>query len=321
MPARGDAPAFPAWVYVPPRKVAGALLLVPGLHYAGPADPRLDRFCRILADAGVLVLAPFLPDFARMRVEPTLGRDAERAFDVLLTLPERPRQLRPGVFSISFGSLPAIDLAARRADVGALMLFGGYADFRDAVRFSISGAAGRPHDPLNQCVVFMNLIEHMEVDDPERLYAAWMEFVRTTWGRPHMKEAEAYRPWARALAARRLEGRDARTFLVSTGVLPGGPALAEAALAAKDTRHLDPLERARLVRCPTVVAHGRDDDVIPFEQAANLAAAIEGARLWITGLYAHTGQTGARELLRALPRELRAMVGILAGMARTASGS
>ena len=40
-----------------------------------------DNERHLLADAGILVLCPFLPDFSTMRVEPTLGPDAERAFD------------------------------------------------------------------------------------------------------------------------------------------------------------------------------------------------------------------------------------------------
>ena len=48
-------------------------LIAPGLHYAGPDDPRMDRFCRILAAAGHHVAAPFVPDVPRA--------DAERARD------------------------------------------------------------------------------------------------------------------------------------------------------------------------------------------------------------------------------------------------
>ena len=60
-----------AWIYAPTsRAPAGSLLLVPGLHFAGPADPRLDRFARILASAGLVVLAPFLPDFISQVLDP-----------------------------------------------------------------------------------------------------------------------------------------------------------------------------------------------------------------------------------------------------------
>ena len=41
------------------RTPRATYLIAPGLHYAGPDDPRMDRFCRILAAAGQLVIAPF----------------------------------------------------------------------------------------------------------------------------------------------------------------------------------------------------------------------------------------------------------------------
>jgi hypothetical protein len=74
---QGKREVFDAWVYQPSAgRVRGALLLLPGLHYLGPADPRLDRFNRVLARSGVLVLSPFLPSFARLHVNAALGPDA-----------------------------------------------------------------------------------------------------------------------------------------------------------------------------------------------------------------------------------------------------
>src|SRR5687768_16794399 len=93
---------FDAWVYRPRVEPDGAMLLVPGLHYLGPADRRLDRFLSILADAGALVLCPFLPEFRALRVGPSLPSDCARAFDTLLALPDVPRGAKAGVFSISF---------------------------------------------------------------------------------------------------------------------------------------------------------------------------------------------------------------------------
>src|SRR5690554_1723584 len=66
--AEGERP-FEAWLYRPRRgRPLGAYLVAPGLHYAGPADPRMDRFLRVLASAGLVVLCPFLPDFTALRV-------------------------------------------------------------------------------------------------------------------------------------------------------------------------------------------------------------------------------------------------------------
>ncbi|HLL21573.1 MAG TPA: hypothetical protein VK427_05550, partial [Kofleriaceae bacterium] len=46
-------------IFGTPRRRARTFLIAPGLHYAGADDPRLDRFCRILARAGHTVIAPY----------------------------------------------------------------------------------------------------------------------------------------------------------------------------------------------------------------------------------------------------------------------
>ena len=40
-----------AYVYEPRGAASGAYVVVPGLHYAGPDDARMDRFCRVLGAA------------------------------------------------------------------------------------------------------------------------------------------------------------------------------------------------------------------------------------------------------------------------------
>lgn len=285
---------FDAWVYRPRGAPSGALLVLPGLHYLGPADPRLDRFLAILADAGLLVMCPFLPEFRRLRVGPSLVPDARAAFDALLAEPDAPR-VRPGVFSISFGSYPAIHLASSDARVGALTLFGGYASFEDAIRFSLEGDADQPHDPLNRPIVFLNLVDHLGVapNDEAPLRAAWMTYVRRTWGRPIMKERSRWEPLARSMAER-LPEEARRLFLIGTGAEPGGTEIVKAGLerAHDELSHLDPLDACGSIRCPVTIVHGRDDDVIPHTHAHMLAEAMPASvptRVLITGLYAHTG--------------------------------
>jgi hypothetical protein len=48
-------------LYRPSRAPRATFLIAPGLHYAGPDDVRMDRFCRIPAAGGHLVVAPFIP--------------------------------------------------------------------------------------------------------------------------------------------------------------------------------------------------------------------------------------------------------------------
>ena len=67
--------------------------------------------------AGFLVFAPFLPTYLALRVEDSVIEEVERAFEAVLNLPGRPPGA-PGVFSISFGSMPALRLAASSKRVG-----------------------------------------------------------------------------------------------------------------------------------------------------------------------------------------------------------
>src|SRR6185369_2078976 len=103
-----------AYLYAPRgRAPAGAYLVAPGLHFLGPDDPRLDRFCRALAASGLLVLAPFLPDFLRLELSPRTEDHLTAAFDALEREAAVHRIGRPAVFTISFGSMPGLALAAR----------------------------------------------------------------------------------------------------------------------------------------------------------------------------------------------------------------
>lgn len=304
-----------AWVYRPAdREPVGCTFVVPGLHYLGPADVRLDRFLSILANSGQLVCCPFLPEFRRARVGPELVPDAIAAWDGFSRLPDLPHP-RPGVFSISFGSYPAVHLAANR-DVGALTIFGGFESFEEAIRFSLEGDPGRPHDPLNRPVVFINLLEYLR-DCPEpraTLGEAWLSFIRQTWGKHHMRYEGGWIEVAHRISAQLPEPMRPM-FEMGVGIRDGGTEVISEALVEgrSSLTHLDPGPLAPRIDCPVTVVHGRDDDVIPYTQAERLHRLFEGSALHLTGLYAHTGASMVGP--RALRDELRAMLGIVGAMA------
>lgn len=334
----GAAP-FEGWLYHPGARPRGAYLIAPGLHYAGPADPRMDRFCRVLAGAGFVVLAPFLPDYTALRVAPTCFEDLEASFEALLDRPEVGPDRRPGVFSISFGSLPALRLAARarRADrIGGLIVFGGYANWHDTIQFCLTGRiAGTLHgarDPLNQPVVFMNLIDAVAdltgvtPGDRPALLEAWRAYVEATWGRQDMKQPERFEAVARA-HGETLPHAIRDLFLIGCGAAAGGFELATRALAGAPDRStfLDPTPYLGQITCPVHFVHGIDDDVIPYVESEKLGAAMAAhpdATVHLTGLYGHTSQAGDRRDrgAGALGRELRTMARILRAFVRCGSG-
>lgn len=299
VPPAGDRPAFRARVFRPARGAARrGFLVAPGLHFLGPDDPRMDRFCAVLAASGAVVVAPAIPDFLALRVTPEAARDFARVHDAARSL----FPARPALFSISFGSLLALRLAGERPrEIERAILFGGYADFAAAIRFCLTGPA--PRDPLNRPVVFINLVDQLAPPAHRApLAAAWRRYVERTWGRPEMKEPARWRPVASAIAGElAAELRD--LFLAGCGAAPGGDAECLAALACMDLAFADPRPSLGAVRCPVDVLHGVDDDVIPCTQATELASHLPGARVHLTGLYAHTGRgripiaSAARELI------------------------
>lgn len=318
---------FEGLFYLPPGgRPTGAYLVAPGLHYLGPADPRLDRLCRVFAASGLAVFSPFLPDHLALRVTPRTPGDLERAFETMLRQPEIRSGTRPAVFSISFGSLPSLRLAAGprcRVRIRELVLFGGYADFIETIRYSLTGliegeVRGRP-DPLNKPVVFINTVHAMPgaPADPAPLLDAWLRFCRDTWGREEMK-AGGWTAVAERLAAE-LTPEMRPLFRVGVGLDEGAREAGEAALARLDTSFCDP-SRGGLegIVCPVHVVHGADDDVIPPNQLAKLAAALPDyapVSTYLTGLYGHADHAGLPHPF-ALARELRTMVRMVRMLAR-----
>ena len=318
---------FEAWVYEDPtRKPQGSVLVVPGLHFNGPADPRFDRFLRVLASAGYLVLAPFLPDYTQLLVRPSVVDDSEAALDALLALPERPKG-KPGVFSISFGSMPALRVAARRSsEIARLCVFGGFASFRSTLAFALSGDGDRKNDPLNAPVVVLNLLPYLTevaVADHATLTDAFLTYCRASWGRAESK-IPALQVAIAERVAESLPEHLREFFLVSSRARPGIESLANAALerAGDAFAWVDPAPHLATLECPVTLVHGRQDDVIPVEESHAIERALAGkeVELILTGLYGHSesaaGLSSQFSRVGESARELTAMTRILSAMAR-----
>ena len=140
------ANSLPARVYVPRgRTVAPGLVIVPGVHYLGTAEPRLVAFARIMASYGNVVLAPQLPALADYRVDEssiTLIGGAVRE------LAARLQVTKVGVLGISFGGGLALIAASRR-------------EYRDS--FAYVAAIGS-HDDLGRVLRFFAIDQAPQPD-------------------------------------------------------------------------------------------------------------------------------------------------------------
>mgnify|MGYP000274191076 CR=1 FL=1 len=318
---------FDAWLYWPADGPAvGSYVLAHGFHFNGPLDWRLVRLCHILASAGLAVFVPFLRDFMALRIAPRAIDDFRRAFVTMRQQPEVPPG-RPGVFSISVGSLLALRLASDpelHQEVGGALLFGGFADWAESMAFCLTGELpdGRQvrHDPLNQPAIYMNLVDDMEglaVQEVAALKRAWLRVMQRTWNQARYDHG-ANLTEVLDDEVRHVPERIRGIFLRGCGAGPEGHAAAMKVLEGgfgDERRYLDPRPWLHRVSCPLYLIHGVDDDVVPVTQQARLVEALPpGARYraYQTGLFGHTGSEGTA--LNAAAQELYTMVKMLGAL-------
>ena len=319
----GDQPVD-ALVYTPAdRPAIGSYLLVHGLNPLGPDDARCDRFARILAHAGFVVLCPRLDALTEIRLDASAVDQLSRSLEALVTLEEHPAHILPGVFSISFGSFPALMIAASPRTshlVGSLVVFGGYANFVDTCRFMAGMTSPSNEEPKPDPTCMVGLAVNMASvlfhgEDERKLARAWLAYVSGVWGVPEMKQSHRFSELARQLAAD-LPAHLQQTFLQGCGVVPGFASLVEEALARVDIDSMDPRRHLYAIRCPVHLFHGRRDDVIPYSQMAVLAAGLTSAnpKSYLTGLFDHSRAAMAFAHLPALFREIRTMAAMMHAM-------
>ena len=295
--------SFPIWVYNTPQS-RGAIYIVPGLHHEGPSDPRLDRFARVLAAAGITVGVPFLPTSMGLMMKPSLCSEAYEGFVAFHKHVDRPC----GIFGISAASIGALALAADerlQKSISGVMLFGGFSHWKQALLFAATGG-DLPRDPLNLPVIFLNLWKHMDVKahDEPRLLKAWVEFIHLTWEKEEMRPFSTHVEVASRIA-QTVHPKDKDIFLMGTSVKEGGIAYVEKALDVEDASYawLAPQQYLSRISVPLYLTHGRDDVVVPFAQSYELQRmAPKDTPTYITGFYDHTGVTVWRRLLSLIPR-------------------
>lgn len=279
--------------------VRGGLVLVPGLSREGKGHPVFRRTARSLARAGFLVLAPDFPDLRAFHLSEANVRTIVEAVRTLEAEAISPL----GILGFSFGAGPALLAAADpaiRDRIDLVGSFGGYWDLADVILFVTTGwfeEEGRwrqaAQQPYNRWKLLAALAPY--VADPEergklqriaeRKLAHPEEDVRAELGRLGSEGRHLF-----ALVENRERDRVA-DLLASLS-----PQIRER------IQRLSPSAAVSRVRARLLIAHGRDDDSIPYTESAKLARAVSNlGRLVIFDGFTHafpsesTWRTGLRQ--------------------------
>jgi dienelactone hydrolase len=251
----------------------GGILLNHGVIDTGKDDPRLKRFASVLCRAGFVVFVPDLKGMRSFRVAPSDVEEIEAAFSHLLSRQEvRPDSC--GLFGFSYGAGPTIIAACRpeiREKVRFVVSFGGYYDLKNVLSFIATGHFEfqghryfRKPQEYGKWVFLANNLDWVESPQDRAVLRKILE----------VKLRDEHAPIDSFLSRLGGEGRNVLNLLshadpsqTESFIQKLPPAIRSSISALSVAPVLKDL-RARLI-----LAHGEDDDLIPFTETLRLAQA------------------------------------------------
>lgn len=316
--------AVPATLLRPDRR--GELpgwVVLHGITGPGRHHPVLLRFCRALAGSRATVLIPEVTPWKELRIDPMV---ADRTIAGATRFLAGQAGVAPGgvgVVGFSFGATQALVTAARpelRDVLRSVVGFGGYCDLGRTLRFMMLGEHdwrgeryGAEPDPYGRWIVAGNYLTAVPgMERMEAVAEAARDLARESARRWVYAGDPSYDPYKAELRDRLDPSERELWDLIAP---PTGRAAADA-----ETRELaDRLIAAALARHPqldatrvfptidrrVVLAHGRDDRLVPFTESLRLREHLTAAdvSVTVTRLFAHSrGAEGLR--LREYPGEM-----------------
>jgi pimeloyl-ACP methyl ester carboxylesterase len=304
---------LPATLYRPAsgQRRLPAWVLLHGLTCSGRQHPSLDRFARAVAASGAVVLVPEVPEWCQLQVAAAVTGPTILGAAQLLAGLEDVDPDRIGVIGFSFGATQALVAATEpgiETHVRGIAAWGGYCDLHSLFVFGITGE----HE--------LDGVRYRLDPDP---YGRWIMGANYLTGIPgyedHRELAEALRRLAVEAGTRRTHAWDPAFDPVKAKLREALPAaqrttfdifappagrqppdleharalaleLADAALRAEPL--LDPRPALPCLGVRTLVAHGRDDRLVPFTEGLRLARALpadQARGTTVTSLFAHSG--------------------------------
>lgn len=266
-----------------PRFPRAAVLLVHGLSPAANRHPQLVRLARVFTRHGFTVMVPRFEGLAMFRLS---GGEIDEIKAALAEL--RRRSPVVAVAGFSFGAGPAVVAAAETEGLTWVGSFGGYADLRNVIVYLTTGVHTFQHH---------RYAGRVEEYNRWKLAALLTPFVQDEHDRERLGR----------IAARRLANpsNDIGTLVAELG--PNGRAIMDlvgsrqedltrelvdrlSPVALAELARLSPIAVVARLRARLLLAHGADDDSIPFTESLRLAdAAGSRARVVVLQTFHHTG--------------------------------
>jgi dienelactone hydrolase len=293
------------------RQPLPAWLVLHGITRTGREHRGLHRFASAFAAAGNLVFVPDVPEWRELQVAPAVTRATIRCAVQAVQARTDVRHGHVGMLAFSFGATQAL-AAGADPDIADLLhgivAWGGYYDLRRAVHFGFTGeheldgvAYRMEPDPYGAWIIAANYLTRVPGHEHDQVAArALHELAIEAGERGFYAWDPVYDDAKRRIAA--ALPPDQRALFETLAPLTGTPRparepaaqlaqeLAAAALAMDPL--LDPAAVLPQLRVPVLLAHGRDDRLIPFTETLRLARAIPAPLqrgCTVTSLFAHSG--------------------------------
>ncbi len=267
------------------------ILLNHGVIDTGKDDPRLRRFALILCRAGFAV---FVPDFKGMRsfrIAPSDIDEVQAAFEHFISLKDFILPHSSGLFGFSYGAGPTIHAACRpaiRDEVRFLMAFGAYYDLKNVLSFMATGKfefEGKKYSKEPQeygkWVFLANNLDRVVSPDDRSILQSILQ----------VKLRDEKAPIDHFLPLLGKEGKNILALLSHAD--PSQTENLTHELSPQLRIYIEALSIGPVMKqlsADLILAHGQEDDMIPFTETLRLARAAPDphrVHVEILGSFAH----------------------------------
>jgi dienelactone hydrolase len=261
-------------LYLPgPKGRRGGILLNHGVIDTGKDDPRLKRFATVLCQTGFVVIVPDFQGMRSFRISPSDVDEIQTAFFHFVSRPE-VRSDSCGLFGFSYGAGPTIIAACRpevREKVRFVVSFGGYYNLKNVLSFIATGhfefqgqSFFRKPQEYGKWVFLANNLDWVESPEDRAVLRKILK----------LKLRDEHAPIDPFLSQLGGEGRNVLNLLSHADPSQTESFIQKLPPAIRSSMaDLSVAPVLKNLQAQLILAHGVDDDLVPFTETLRLAEA------------------------------------------------